>query len=427
MVINVWRTVSYANTYYIIHVYILNWSQMFSDTQKYVVTFTTSQSYIEVPGWRKGDIAFSFRTTGEKAILLYQPPIRNNYPSFMVALTSDYRLTFNFTLNTGANRELEVKSRRKLNNGEWQKIWIDYNDYHVRFMINTDFQTVDLEAEEEFGPFEGSMFIGGATAWVERLISLFYSVFIASLENRLINFLLFVSCNCSEHLKTSAVRQGLIGCFRGLVVNGEILDIHSYMSVHLSEIIKDCKPSCQPNKCQNGARCVELWSNFECVCENRWAHQGTFCETSKREIKQKKNCSRKNWYQQTSPRKIDLRIIEYRKMVSWKFFEIFDVSNFLRYRHFPNFLHFLNFLNGLIFFNFPNFLHFPFSSLLFFIVLFVKYCTLFGLRGNTTVAGFFFKSRLLWRVFLATVFFKSAGSTSHHSIDLKLCTSLLID
>ncbi|XP_076293920.1 axotactin isoform X4 [Lasioglossum baleicum] len=216
-----------------------------TNTQKYVVTFTTSQSYIEVPGWRKGDIAFSFRTTGEKAILLYQPPIRSNYPSFMVALTSDYQLTFNFTLNTGTISELEVTSRRKLNNGEWQKIWIDYNDYHVRFMINTDFQMVDLLPEEEFGPFEGSMFIGGATA---------------------------------EHLRTSSVRQGLIGCFRGLVVNGEILDIHSYMSVHLSEIIKDCKPSCQPNKCQNGARCVELWSNFECVCENRWAHLGTYCE-----------------------------------------------------------------------------------------------------------------------------------------------------
>lgn len=53
-----------------------------------MVTFTTSQSYIEVPGWRKGDLAFSFRTTGRKAILLYQPPIRPNYPSFMIALTS---------------------------------------------------------------------------------------------------------------------------------------------------------------------------------------------------------------------------------------------------------------------------------------------------------------------------------------------------
>jgi hypothetical protein len=59
-----------------------------SDTQKYVVTFTSSQSYIEVPGWRKGDISFSFRTTGENAILLYQPPIRPNHPSFMVALTN---------------------------------------------------------------------------------------------------------------------------------------------------------------------------------------------------------------------------------------------------------------------------------------------------------------------------------------------------
>ncbi|KAG8306325.1 hypothetical protein J6590_049693 [Homalodisca vitripennis] len=134
-----------------------------TNTQKYVVTFTSSQSYIEVPGWTKGDIAFSFRTTGEKAILLYQPPIRPHQPSFMVALTSEFHLTFNFTMNTGKPRALAIKSSRRLNSGEWQKIWIDYNQHHVRFMINTDYQMVDLLPEEEFGPFEGSMFIGGAT------------------------------------------------------------------------------------------------------------------------------------------------------------------------------------------------------------------------------------------------------------------------
>ncbi|KAM7357468.1 axotactin isoform 3-T7 [Cochliomyia hominivorax] len=218
-----------------------------TNTQRYVVTFTTSQSYIEVPGWRKGDIAFSFRTTGEKAILLFQPPIRPYYPSFMVALTGDYQLTFNFTLSTGTARELVINSHRKLNGGEWHKIWIDYNQYHVRFMINTDYQTVDLLPEEEFGPFEGSMYIGGATA---------------------------------ELLKKLSVKAGLIGCFRGLVVNGEILDIYSYMSVHLSEIIKDCKPSCVPNPCKNGAECKELWSTFKCVCNNSWAHIGEFCETN---------------------------------------------------------------------------------------------------------------------------------------------------
>ncbi|KAI5645545.1 laminin G domain-containing protein [Phthorimaea operculella] len=216
-----------------------------TNTQRYVVTFTTSQSYIEVPGWRKGDIAFSFRTTGTSAILLFQPPIRPNYPSFMVALTSEHELTFNFTLNTGTTRKLVINSKRKLNGGEWHKIWIDYNFYHVRFMLNTEYQMMNLLQEEEFGPFEGSMFIGGATA---------------------------------EHLKKSAVNQGLIGCFRGLVVNGEILDIYSYMSVHLSEIIKDCKPSCVPNPCQNKATCKELWSSYECICKNPWAHLGTHCE-----------------------------------------------------------------------------------------------------------------------------------------------------
>ncbi|XP_030746121.1 contactin-associated protein-like 5 isoform X2 [Sitophilus oryzae] len=217
-----------------------------TNTQRYVVTFTTSQSYIEVPGWRKGDLAFSFRTTGKKAILLYQPPIRPNYPSFMVALTSDFQLTFNFTLNTGVSKELVIVSGRRLNGGEWHKLWIDYNKYHVRFMINEDYQMVDLKPEEEFGPFEGSMFIGGA-------------------PNDLLD-------------PKSSVQQGLIGCFRGLVVNEEILDIYSYMSVHLSEIIKDCKPSCVPNPCKNGAQCKELWSRFECICPNPWAYTGEYCE-----------------------------------------------------------------------------------------------------------------------------------------------------
>lgn len=79
-----------------------------------------------------------------------------------IVLFSDFQLTFNFTLNTGVSKELVIISGRKLNGGEWHKVWIDYNKYHVRFMINEDFQMVNLKPEEEFGPFEGSMFIGGA-------------------------------------------------------------------------------------------------------------------------------------------------------------------------------------------------------------------------------------------------------------------------
>ena len=58
----------------------------FSDTQQYVVTFKSPDSYMEVPGWHRGDLAFSFRTSSERAILLYQPLLHPKHPYFRVLL-----------------------------------------------------------------------------------------------------------------------------------------------------------------------------------------------------------------------------------------------------------------------------------------------------------------------------------------------------
>jgi hypothetical protein len=85
----------------------------------------------------------------------------------------------------------------------------------------------------------------------------------------------------SELMGEADVKDGLVGCFRGLVVNGEILNIYAYISVHLSAITKDCKPSCDPNPCQNGALCKEGWSSYVCQCQNPWAHLGDHCELGK--------------------------------------------------------------------------------------------------------------------------------------------------
>jgi hypothetical protein len=41
---------------------------------------------MEVPGWHRGDLAFSFRTSSEKAILLYQPLLHPKHPYFRVLL-----------------------------------------------------------------------------------------------------------------------------------------------------------------------------------------------------------------------------------------------------------------------------------------------------------------------------------------------------
>lgn len=54
----------------------------FTDTQKYVVTFTTSQSYIEVPGWRK---ATSLSHLGQQAKKLF---FCSNRPSVPTSLHS---------------------------------------------------------------------------------------------------------------------------------------------------------------------------------------------------------------------------------------------------------------------------------------------------------------------------------------------------
>jgi hypothetical protein len=83
-----------------------------------------------------------------------------------------------------------------------------------------------------------------------------------------------------KHLNDIEVKEGLIGCFRGLVMNGQVVDLYSYMKFHKADIVKDCSPSCEnPNPCKNSAICQENWGSFTCQCNNPWAHTGTLCET----------------------------------------------------------------------------------------------------------------------------------------------------
>jgi len=73
--------------------------------------------------------------------------------------------TLEFSIN-GEPRNVTVKSTRDLNSGEWQQVWIDYNEYHVRFTVNQESILVDLNDGEEFGPFEATLFIGGAPEYL---------------------------------------------------------------------------------------------------------------------------------------------------------------------------------------------------------------------------------------------------------------------
>lgn len=214
------------------------------DTQQYVITFKTSESYLEIPGWKTGDLAFSFRTSHKKAILFYQPSLYPTHSHFKIFLVNENELTFEFSLR-GEPKSVNVSSQTPLNSGEWQQVWVDYDKHHVRFTINTESKMIDLEKNEEFGQFEGALYVGGAP---------------------------------QEFLEESRIKDGFVGCLRGLVFNEEITNLNSYLSPRTPQIVMGCKPSCDPNPCQNGATCHEYWGTYTCECVSKLAHSGKHCE-----------------------------------------------------------------------------------------------------------------------------------------------------
>lgn len=50
------------------------------------VSFSVEDSYLEVPAWREGSLAFSFRTTSSQAVLAYQPAYHPDHATFRIAL-----------------------------------------------------------------------------------------------------------------------------------------------------------------------------------------------------------------------------------------------------------------------------------------------------------------------------------------------------
>lgn len=210
------------------------------------ITFKTSDAYIEVPGWRRGDISFSFRTASNPpAIILYQLATSRNHGYFRLTLITDTRVLFEFIINRKP-RKLFLTSAHKLNNGEWQQVFIEYDPVNLRLTINDDSIMVDLEINDHLGTFEGPLFIGGAPS------------------KYLVN----------DSLK----RNGFTGCFRGLTVDGNPINLKTYLSPSMPSVTSSCKPSCSKNLCQNGGKCIEYWGSYECECSNPIAHSGSNCE-----------------------------------------------------------------------------------------------------------------------------------------------------
>ncbi|KAG9510420.1 Contactin-associated protein-like 5, partial [Fragariocoptes setiger] len=210
------------------------------------ITFKTNDAFVELPGWRRGDVSFSFRTASlPPAIIMFQLATSRNHGYFRLTLTSDTKLLLEYLVNRRPRKMLFTASH-KLNNGHWQQVYIEYDAANLRLSVNDDSQMVDLDPNDYLGTFEGPLFIGGAP---------------------------------SKYLELQK-RNGFTGCLRRLYIGGTWIDLRSYLSAHShgGAVIESCQPSCTKNLCQNGAKCIEYWGSYECECSNPMAHSGRNCE-----------------------------------------------------------------------------------------------------------------------------------------------------
>lgn len=112
-------------------------------------------------------MAVSFRTTAAKAVIFFQAPIHPRHGYFKAFLSSEYEITFEFSVNDSP-RSVKLTSNRRLNTGEWQHIWVDSDEHHMRFTVNSMSEIIDLDNDDEISAYEGPLYVGGAPKYVSK-------------------------------------------------------------------------------------------------------------------------------------------------------------------------------------------------------------------------------------------------------------------
>ncbi|CAL4099000.1 unnamed protein product, partial [Meganyctiphanes norvegica] len=217
-------------------------------TERHVVSFKTRESFLEIPAWRKGELDFSFKTSSSRPIIAYQPSTHPSHASFKISIVDDHVLEFlyKFGDTTGSRR---VRSIKQLNDGQWQHVMVDYDEYELRLVVNEneEFFEFNFDAEQKLGLYDGSLFLGGVP-------------------------------KDSDVIGDEENAEGFLGCIRALLMNDEVVDLKRFTRAAVYGVSSECKPACESNPCKNGATCVEQWGTYECICPNPIAHSGKNCE-----------------------------------------------------------------------------------------------------------------------------------------------------
>ncbi|XP_070555549.1 axotactin-like [Ptychodera flava] len=189
------------------------------------VTFTDESSNLMLDAWESGDLSFSFRTLQRDATLLFQEPPRHDSDYVMIEVVDGSSIIFKF--NTGKREANATVRAKSLNDGNWHYVSVEYNQYHVRFTVDTVTSWFNLIKDEEFGPFTGPLYVGGMSSEYANVI------------------------------------PGLEGCFRNLVIDNKLIKLPDFIGIGVngSSVTEGVKKDVRDRVTQIHARMVHSVKN----------------------------------------------------------------------------------------------------------------------------------------------------------------------
>ncbi|XP_034003247.1 contactin-associated protein-like 4 [Trematomus bernacchii] len=219
------------------------------------VTFTDSQSFLQVPGltsWSSGlfSVALQFRTWNKGGLLLTFDLPQQQGTVWLYLSEARLRLQ----INKAGRARLELSAGSGLNDGQW---------HSVELNSEQDLLSITVDKNE------------GATAHTRTPLPL-------TADSQLF----FGGCSSSQECRNPF--KVFQGCMRLLTLDNQPVDLikvqqrmlgnYSHLQIDMCGIIDRCSPS----HCEHGGRCTQSWSIFHCNCSNS-GYRGATCHSSRYE------------------------------------------------------------------------------------------------------------------------------------------------